>query len=147
MCSHVSSNRLSLLFYFTYVFFLMILRPPRSTRTDTLFPYTTLFRSELLRRDGRCRRYGDQADADKDADEKQQYAVNFPEPEPQRRPVARQRDASPGTNEGRRRGAGACAHRLCRSEAHTSDLQSLRRISYAVFCLNKTRHNHTAPTS
>src|SRR3546814_9887129 len=78
-------------------FFLMIRRPPRSTRTDTLFPYTTLFRSV--------------------------FGVI---------------------------GAGARAHEagpLCagrghrRSEEHTSELQSLMRISYAVFCLKKKKKN------
>src|SRR3546814_3963789 len=90
----------------------MIRRPPRSTRTDTLFPYTTLFRS--LRSGGR-RRGAD----------------------PARCPAAR---------------AGACARRriwrrsdLCcrtcarRSEEHTSELQSLMHISYAVFCLKKKK--------
>src|SRR3546814_5218794 len=81
----------------------MIRRPPRSTRTDTLFPYTTLFRS----------------------------------------PLARQLSSEPLH--------GRCADRHCRSaeraarlgrsdhrsEEHTSELQSLMRISYAVFCLKK----------
>src|SRR3546814_5401368 len=82
----------------------MIRRPPRSTRTDTLFPYTTLFRS-----------------------------LCPPAPD----------------------GAGACRHsitdrhatirlRPCkRSEEHTSELQSLMRISYAVFCLKKKNHRKT----
>src|SRR3546814_14039138 len=81
------------LFYF---FFLMIRRPPRSTRTDTLFPYTTLFRSHrnlfIL----------------------QQFIIHFSflilfyiDP--------------------------------IRSEEHTSELQSLMRISYAVFCLKKKK--------
>src|SRR3546814_12997325 len=84
-------------------FFLMIRRPPRSTRTDTLFPYTTLFRS--------------------------------------------------GPDGGKPRIAASCAiasrhfnmdeevadHR---SEEHTSELQSLMRISYAVFCLKKKIYYH-----
>src|SRR3546814_2651123 len=80
--------------------FLMIRRPPRSTRTDTLFPYTTLFRSvvvhEAFVRDNADHELGD-------------------------RPYQ-------------------CVHpvgRVSRSEEHTSELQSLMRISYAVFCLNK----------
>src|SRR3546814_6095977 len=77
----------------------MILRPPRSTRTDTLFPYTTLFRSR--RRDG-----------------------DGPNPE-QPRVVARDVSGS------------ARGFRRMRSEEHTSELQSLMRISYAVFCLKK----------
>src|SRR3546814_2409886 len=88
-------------------FFLMIRRPPRSTRTDTLFPYTTLFRSAGLA--GRPAAAG-------------------------RRP--------PGLPLGRVAAAlgdvraGAVASR---SEEHTSELQSLMRISYAVFCLKKKK--------
>src|SRR3546814_13252753 len=73
--------------------FLMIRRPPRSTRTDTLFPYTTLFRS-----DPSHQRRGSGADA-----------------------------------------VGRKGPVLLRSEEHTSELQSLMRISYAVFCLKKKR--------
>src|SRR3546814_12917597 len=98
--------------YFTYVFFcfLMIRRPPRSTRTDTLFPYTTLFRSHRTRLTRNC-----------------------------------------DTPRRRAGGCGDAYHflHLCsdrhewadaigwRSEEHTSELQSLMRISYAVFCLKK----------
>src|SRR3546814_6644016 len=83
----------------------MIRRPPRSTRTDTLFPYTTLFRSP---RDGRCRR----------------------------RQAATHRQAARDRHPGRRR---AGHGRPVRSEEHTSELQSLMRISYAVFCLKKKK--------
>src|SRR3546814_1174061 len=79
-----------------FFFFLMIRRPPRSTRTDTLFPYTTLFRSAGA---------GDDADAAGAEAERFQDFI-------------------------------ADAH-LLRSEEHTSELQSLMRISYAVFCLKK----------
>src|SRR3546814_3384765 len=86
----------------------MIRRPPRSTRTDTLFPYTTLFRSARRRR-------GDRTAA------------------------ARQRLAAAEAD-------GVCAgpgilrdHGRGRSEEHTSELQSLMRISYAVFCLKKKK--------
>src|SRR3546814_14442966 len=90
--------------FFVCFFFLMIRRPPRSTRTDTLFPYTTLFRSE-----------------------------DRPRPAPSRR--------GHGDRVPRREGA----HRQARrSEEHTSELQSLMRISYAVFCLKKK--NKTKPT-
>src|SRR3546814_4696472 len=95
----------------------MIRRPPRSTRTDTLFPYTTLFRSRehhlsavipgyLLERPDCC---GSDC----------------------RRPVwsCYQR--------GRHcHGSGLLGEGIGRSEEHTSELQSLMRISYAVFCLN-----------
>src|SRR3546814_5598373 len=86
----------------------MIRRPPRSTRTDTLFPYTTLFRSAAI---GPARRRLRRRRAD--------------------RAVERRRDV------GRHRAAGAGAHR---SEEHTSELQSLMRISYAVFCLKKKKY-------
>src|SRR3546814_9362095 len=87
-------------------FFLMKRRPPRSTRTDTLFPYTTLFRSERRRRPGGRT--------------------------PQR---CRTDRAGPCRAGGRARRA---APRK-RSEEHTSELQSLMRISYAVFCLKKKK--------
>src|SRR3546814_1582033 len=110
----------------------MIRRPPRSTRTDTLFPYTTLFRSQGLRR------------------------------------FALRGLAEPGhlPDRGLRHGGGVCrgndpnpgGHRLhlpqppnplqlgrraMRSEEHTSELQSLMRISYAVFCLKKKKKHKT----
>src|SRR3546814_9349276 len=111
----------------------MIRRPPRSTRTDTLFPYTTLFRSLV------------------------------PAPKPRRRywPRPRQRIAAPGTRPMRKllpaillgmilmnsshaddgihtpEKGSTEREQLLRSEEHTSELQSLMRISYAVFCLKK----------
>src|SRR3546814_17704934 len=102
----MSSSPLDIVLYhevvwsFVGFFFLMIRRPPRSTRTDTLFPYTTLFRSPrkrhaipaMLREQSRCKRIG-------------------------KGPT--------------------------RSEEHTSELQSLMRISYAVFCLKKKRSTDT----
>src|SRR3546814_9283848 len=89
----------------------MIRRPPRSTRTDTLFPYTTLFRSW----DGDCR----------------DTSVSFSRhPRPARFSVHNRCRASL-----RYRGSGAVCR--LRSEEHTSELQSLMRISYAVFCLKK----------
>src|SRR3546814_12361472 len=89
-------------------FFLMIRRPPISTRTDTLFPYTTLFRS---RRRGVAAR-------------------------PPRRPAVQGR-AGHSRARPRRPAAGDQ-----RSEEHTSELQSLMRISYAVFCLKKKNNTH-----
>src|SRR3546814_8671533 len=116
----------------------MIRRPPRSTRTDTLFPYTTLFRST-----GRGCGHG------------------------RKRPCGRIRAAptyEAGSTQSHRKfteiwGTGACrtgagrtgtAHRgpgrgpghAGRSEEHTSELQSLMRISYAVFCLKKKKTIH-----
>src|SRR3546814_1317234 len=92
----------------------MIRRPPRSTRTDTLFPYTTLFRSH----------------------EHERHAVR------RDRPLARCEE-NPDTR-GRQRtcAEGHPGRGLQRSEEHTSELQSLMRISYAVFCLKKkNKHN------
>src|SRR3546814_12556447 len=98
-------------FFIFMVFFLMILRPPRSTRTDTLFPYTTLFRSvdgvaveRRLERDAILER----------AVERCRIAGLFDRGE---------------------RGL-----EIDRSEEHTSELQSLMRISYAVFCLKKKKY-------
>src|SRR3546814_1208638 len=91
------------------VFYLLIRRPPRSTRTYTLFPYTTLFRSQRARRvQGAVR-----PDADlrllehEHIDREQQAATEIT--------------------------------KAIRSEEHTSELQSLMRISYAVFCLKKKK--------
>src|SRR3546814_1008986 len=117
----------------------MIRRPPRSTRTDTLFPYTTRFRSAGLRGADRRRRLP---------------LLHHPRPQGlAERPLA----------EGEPRGAAAALRRRLRAEArfpgardhpqrrravarrseeHTSELQSLMRISYAVFCLTKKTNNH-----
>src|SRR3546814_1792130 len=83
-------------------FFLMIRRPPRSTRTDTLFPYTTLFRSIC------------------GTDDRMLPTARLIEPVI----PASHYDEVPE-----------------RSEEHTSELQSLMRISYAVFCLKKKKNN------
>src|SRR3546814_9197484 len=99
------------------VFFLMRRRPPRSTRTDTLFPYTTLFRSEADRvRDRPAGR-------------------SFPSSVLQKLDVARQRQEALAAVQGDR----------LRSEEHTSELQSLMRISYAVFCLKNKHKEHRKP--
>src|SRR3546814_12276753 len=93
MCLHLFVFLLLLIFI---IFFLMIRRPPRSTRTDTLFPYTTLFRSD-------------------------QHANGNAEHRGRHDAERHHRDGPPGA----------------RSEEHTSELQSLMRISYDVFCLKK----------
>src|SRR3546814_3649229 len=84
-------------------FFLMIRRPPRSTRTDTLFPYTTLFRSRSV-------------------------------------PAPRVTAYCSGLNSSRH-SATVLTILGWRSEEHTSELQSLMRTSYAVFCLKKKNRN------
>src|SRR3546814_8202757 len=104
----------------------MIRRPPRSTRTDTLFPYTTLFRSLIAGGN---------------------IAIH-PFSRVQQRPRlaeliwaqhARDMQHHGGAIPGGRRGS----ERSPRSEEHTSELQSLMRISYAVFCLKKKKHKTT----
>src|SRR3546814_8474599 len=108
-----------------FFFFLMIRRPPRSTRTDTLFPYTTLFRSLLAN-----------------------WAKRYAEHHPEVRTVAY------FLNSFKLLGllSSQCSDHLSvcdnpshnlRSEEHTSELQSLMRISYAVFCLKKKTINTT----
>src|SRR3546814_2267645 len=111
----------------------MIRRPPRSTRTDTLFPYTTLFRSKV------------QVDTiftvpclilQKEA--LGQFSIvpqNFLR---ERRPFVRQ----PALLADQRDAAFKSVLTQCRSEEHTSELQSLMRISYAVFCLKKKITTH-----
>src|SRR3546814_1303500 len=101
----------------------MILRPPRSTRTDTLFPYTTLFRSEL-----RAPLHLPVADIRLWQQRSREAVPVLQAPDP----VARVRARA-----GRRGPLGRQAH--ARSEEHTSELQSLMRISYAVFCLKKKK--------
>src|SRR3546814_19723843 len=96
-------------------FFLMLRRPPRSTRTDTLFPYTTLFRSD----DGNDRNRRGMAQSGRGGCP----TVSFTEAGP----------ASIGSGPSFPRDG-------TRSEEHTSELQSLMRISYAVFCLKKKKN-------
>src|SRR3546814_9225115 len=94
---------------FLYCFFLMTRRPPRSTRTDTLFPYTTLFRSERIERAAEQRRQADQEAERHRHDDGSAKADGDPQ----------------------------------KTEEHTSELQSLMRISYAVFCLKKKKIKRT----
>src|SRR3546814_9982252 len=90
----------------------MIRRPPRSTRTDTLFPYTTLFRSTST-----------------------PTVEASPSPNSQK---LLKTTGSPGN--------ASKNSTLCRSEEHTSELQSLMRISYAVFCLKKKKKKKISHT-
>src|SRR3546814_2158220 len=113
----------------------MIRLPPRSTRTDTLFPYTTLFRS--VRRGSR-RALRAQPDWRTDA----LISPGYSQPvigkfEPHRHPERNKRLAADFAQP-RLTGRARFAVKR-RSEEHTSELQSLMRISYAVFCLKKKK--------
>src|SRR3546814_16817792 len=112
LCLHVYTSDVILFF------FLMIRRPPRSTRTDTLFPYTTLFRSgpAALRPCAEAWRH------------LPQHAGH------DRRRLSRRGEGDPGQSGWR------AFRSAARSEEHTSELQSLMRISYAVFCLKKNKY-------
>src|SRR3546814_2660081 len=109
-------------------FFLMILRPPRSTRTDTLFPYTTLFRSA---RDDEPHRH---VAASR---QKSSSGVRITEPWYKYRKPERTQDEPNISGFYRFSKRTSPAPNSLRSEEHTSELQSLMRISYAVFCLKK----------
>src|SRR3546814_8837420 len=99
----------------------MIRRPPRSTRTDTLFPYTTLFRSDAV-------------------------AIGLPFRLPRRlRLQVPWADARIAVDALVHQRMGGVQHP--RSEEHTSELQSLMRISYAVFCLKKKHTDNKFSTS
>src|SRR3546814_5075831 len=95
----------------------MIRRPPISTRTDTLFPYTTLFRSRAAGAGALARIASTASNAATDS------AAFFDEPSPVPNAVSPRTTVAVNT----------------RSEEHTSELQSLMRISYAVFCLKKKK--------
>src|SRR3546814_4887972 len=99
----------------------MIRRPPRSTRTDTLFPYTTLFGSAVFAGPVADARVDHDGVADLDARHVRTDRIH---------------DAH---------GVGADDPWRHRSEEHTSELQSLMRISYAVFCLKKKKTTHITP--
>src|SRR3546814_2564795 len=110
----------------------MIRRPPRSTRTDTLFPYTTLFRSATSAFFSGSQDFPDAAG-------RVEWAVAWP----------LWSDGSYSwycntipTPDGGTHETGLRAALVKRSEEHTSELQSLMRISYAVFCLNTKKQQH-----
>src|SRR3546814_13924276 len=124
----------------------MIRRPPRSTRTDTLFPYTTLFRSHLALGERGAVEQGDLIVIEL---AERAYSAGV-----QIGIVTGLGSRCEGAGPCRCGGEGGCPHQhgparnhgvLPRSEEHTSELQSLMRISYAVFCLKKT-HTYTTRT-
>src|SRR3546814_9811558 len=114
----------------------MLRRPPRTTRTDTLFPYTTLFRSK-----------------DADTVRFQLDPGNLPPLTEAQKAELDALQAMPDSGIDYRPSRPEAAilvilENTSRSEEHTSELQSLMRISYAVFCLKKTQHtlSNTLPT-
>src|SRR3546814_8089307 len=149
--------------------FLMLRLPPISTRTDTLFPYTTLFRSSLgehvatfgqiLTAAERPARAGDHQCADSPVrlDRRQRLAQRKVGRRVDRvapgRTVEHQPADRPPTLEQDRGGRLGHGHfrrmvmAQLRSEEHTSELQSLMRISYAVFCFKKKRQHDSTTTT
>src|SRR3546814_1019847 len=121
MCMRITLSCLLLVPLFFLFFFVMIRRPPRSTRTDTLFPYTTLFRSRFV------------PSADASGADVPATPANL------RQPVVGM------TTEVRR--FDDVDDAVLRSEEHTSELQSLMRISYAVFCLKKKNTKYSYITT
>src|SRR3546814_2660868 len=108
---------------YSLIFFLMIRRPPRSTRTDTLFPYTTLFRSSIIQ------------------EGLEGYASGRFNSKAEVKRFFKSHAGFPVTRHGH-----LTNEQANRSEEHTSELQSLMRISYAVFCLKKknSEEKHTS---
>src|SRR3546814_8129215 len=116
--------------FFSMFFFLKIRRPPRSTRTDTLFPYTTLFRS---RDDGGVRKAREGAGS-RDQPGRDAHCQTGQRDQLDPEPV----EGEHGHERRQKKDDGSL-----RSEENTSELQSLMRLSYAVFCLNKQNNKPT----
>src|SRR3546814_2993836 len=115
-----------------YFVVLSILRPPRSTRTDTLFPYTTLFRSNDLRKklDSHCRKVGWSGIARRltCGDDLYPALMLHGDGSPEQQASADLMHSQ--------------AAMTCRTEEHTFELLSLMSISYVVFCFKPTINNH-----
>src|SRR3546814_2270923 len=135
-----------------YLLFLMIRLPPRSTRTDTLFPYTTLFRSKTQRRVAfLCAFARDYhgafgaAQLDVGVSSAQHRPMTAFDDWRARSPFYDETHEALAQSVRRFVAREIAPHidRWERSEEHTSELQSLMRISYAVFCLKKKKENQT----
>src|SRR3546814_4460615 len=113
----------------------MIRRPPGSTRTDPLFPYPTLFRSWFGTPPAMLKGYLERVVGSGIGFGS---GVEYPKPLVNVRLVQISTSSS-STSWLNEKGVPSALHTLFRSEEHTSELQSLMRISYAVFCLKKTR--------
>src|SRR3546814_4810802 len=123
----------------------MIRRPPRSTRTDTLFPYTTLFRSEQAKIEigvppamifDQC---GEHIGNDRATDRAARERDTQSETASVFKCTSDQADRDQLASEYHRNREYEKKYQIDRSEEHTSELQSLMRISYAVFCLKKKK--------
>src|SRR3546814_1647182 len=127
----------------------MIRRPPRSTRTDTLFPYTTLFRSNsgVVRRIGQVADKGliDFDDVDRKLFEVGERSIACAKVIQCDADTMRVQQFERSLDIFRPASQEYCFRdfQFQRSEEHTSELQSLMRISYAVFCLKKKKLDHT----
>src|SRR3546814_978679 len=115
----------------------MIRRHPRSTRTDTRLPYTTLFRSHRVDEGDE----DDQPDAEDERETQPGAQHREQHGEDHRADDAEGRELRDRREDAQRGADGAAGGR---SEEHTSELQSLMRTSYAVFCLKKKTTNHDA---
>src|SRR3546814_10697413 len=116
----------------------MIRRPPRSTRTDTLFPYTTLFRSDRAQLPEQCRGHADRQVADPRHPQARTLIMTTAfDSTLASLGIGRTNAGSSPAVQTRQQQQTLDQSDFLRSEEHTSELQSLMRISYAVFCLKK----------
>src|SRR3546814_14153308 len=129
---------------FIFFFFLMIRRPPKPTRTDTLFPYASLFRSQIMLkafRLGALAYIVKEISCDRLVATLRLVAMGERVLPPQLADELQSRPSLTDALEVERPVDAACLSdrelEILRSEEHTSELQSLMRISYAVFCLKK----------
>src|SRR3546814_9797945 len=118
----------------------MIRRPPRSTRTDTLLPYTTLFRSiASFRRESSPHHTSSRPSPHAGAIRRSSLGSTMLRTGSRARKGSYENANKHGGHAKRGTRPSASAGPPSRSEEHTSELQSLMRISYAVYCLNKKK--------
>src|SRR3546814_7398271 len=127
----------------------MIQRPPRSTRTDTLFPYTTLFRSRrTIIEIGRVLRPLQRQSVSQPTHvflSARQSNANALTISISKTRSLQSKPHSPNISSREECSITMTSSSILRSEEHTSELQSLMRISYAVLCLKKKTNNHYKP--